>query len=83
MNINSDSKYNLEINKINTSNIDIIIDSLNKLIEKDIENDNNPENKIKEEKLQYIFITIINKYLCENKENIYYLDLFVEIIGHI
>jgi len=75
MNINSDSKYNLEINKINTSNIDIIIDSLNKLIEKDIENDNNPENKIKEEKLQYIFITIINKYLCENKENIYYLDL--------
>lgn len=71
MTINSDSKYNLEINKINTSNIDIIIDSLNKLIEKDIEKD----NSVKKEKLQYIFVTIINKYLCENKESLYYLEL--------
>lgn len=72
LNINSDSKYNLEINKINTSNIDIIIESLNSLIEKDMDKDN---TNIKEEKLQYIFITVINKYLCENNENIYYLDL--------
>lgn len=71
MTINSDSKYNLEINKINTSNIDIIIDSLNKLIEKDVEKD----STVKKEKLQYIFVTIINKYLCENKESLYYLEL--------
>ena len=59
--INSDSKYNLEINKINTSNIDIIIDSLNELIKKDMDVDTK-NNTIKTEKLQYIFFTIINKY---------------------
>ena len=73
INMNGDSKYTLEINKINTSNIDLIIDSLNKLIEKNRENDNT-EN-IKNEKLQYIFVTVINRYMCENKENTYYLDL--------
>lgn len=70
MNIDNDSKYNLEINKINTSNIDVITDTINSLLEKDDE---------KEKKINYIFISILNKFFNENKENTYYLDLILKI----
>jgi hypothetical protein len=74
LNIDNDSKYILEINKLNNTNIEQISDTICSYIDKE-------EEKDISEKLNLLFSTIINKYINESSTSNYYLDFIINHIG--